>query len=54
MWPDALEYLSAQRGWRKISEMYIFLVLLLRAVSLVLIWMASLETCLLSWSITLK
>ena len=56
-WLDSLEYLSAPRSWLKISGMYIFPVLWLRAGLLILMWMASpasLATCLLSWSIIWK
>ena len=43
-----------QEGDQKISGMYIFPMLQLRADLLILIWKASLETCLLSWSIIFK
>ena len=54
---ESFENLSAPRRWLKISGVYIFPVLWLRAWLLILIWMASLAsltTCLLSLSITLR
>ena len=56
-WSDSLKDLSLPRRWLKISGMYIFQVLQLRAGLLILIWMAclaSLAPCLLSQSIILK
>ena len=46
--------MSAPRRWLKISGMYIFPVLQLKVGLLILIWMASLATCYLSWSIILE
>ena len=57
-WTDlALQGLSAPTRLLKISGMYIFPVLQLSVGLLILMWMASLAslaTCLLTWSITLK
>ena len=46
--------MSAARRWLKISGMYIFPVLQLKAGLLILISKASLATCLLSWSNILR